>query len=83
MSKKLRRGDLVLVKTLDIEHDDYGWESVKVVAKRKPGTYSLVGWVVADKKLHIVIAAVVSSHGSTFCSVKLPKGPGLRVKRLA
>ena len=81
--RELKRGTLVLVRTLDIEHDDFGWESVDVIAKRKPGTYSLVGWVVADHKHHIVIASVISSHGSTFCSVKLPKGAGMKVTRLA
>ena len=81
--KKLKRGDLVLVRTMDIEHDDVGWTNVDVVAKWKPGTYSIVGWLVADRKRHIVVAAVISSHGSTFCSVKLPKGPGMHVTKLA
>lgn len=81
--KKLKRGDLVLVRTMDIEHDDVGWTDVNKVAKFKPGTYSFVGWLVADKKRHIVLAAVVSSHGSTFCSVKLPKGLGMHVTKLA
>ena len=79
--KRLKKGQLVAVRTTDIEHDDYGWEPHMNAAKRKPGRYSFVGWVVADRKRHLILSAVVSGTGKTFCSYRLPKGPGMRVQK--
>ena len=82
MSKHLKKGTLVAVRTLDIEHDDYGWEPNKNAVRRKPGHYSFVGWVIADTKRCLILSAVVSHEGKTFCSYRLPKGPGMSVERL-
>ena len=82
MSRQLKKGDLVMVRTLDIEHDDFGWEPSASVAKRKMGRYHFVGWVIALKRHYIVVSSVLSSQGSTFCSVRLPRSAGMKVTRV-
>ena len=80
--EKFKRGDLVYVETIDIEHEGRGWEDVNVIAKRKAGRYYFVGWVISDKKKFLSLAAVASSRGTAFCSVKLPKWAGMRTQKL-
>ncbi|MBA3583025.1 MAG: hypothetical protein H0W36_00595 [Gemmatimonadetes bacterium] len=48
---KLKSGDLIHVTTHDIEHGNEGWKSLKDVAREKPQTYEVVGWIVKERRM--------------------------------
>lgn len=80
----MKRGALVVVSMVDMEHDDFGWQPIAETRRRKAGRYQAVGWVVKTTRRFLVIAPVATREASaTFCAYRIPRGAIRSVRRIA
>lgn len=81
--KRLKRGELVFVETLDIESIAPGWTSIGKVARGKPGRYAFVGWVLRDKGKTLVLSGATRPRThSVHSAYRLPRGCITKIEKL-